>query len=368
MHHQSRRIAVAHAPKYLSGTIVAIGMILASLGGAPALASAQSATVRMTPATQTIVVGSVATQEVVIENVANLYGAEIHLAFDPRTLTVLDADPNQPGTQVALGQLLTSGTYFVAVNRVDNAQGKIDLALTELNPTPPVTGSGTLARISFGTLALGTTPVAITSVMMSDRNGNVIAQNTNGTGNIAVVQGGITLVALDQPISTIRATPNTQTIRVGANAAQEVVVENVANLYGAEIHLAFDPTVLTVLDSDPNELGTQIALGPLLTSATYYVAVNRADNAQGKIDLALTQLNPTLPVTGTGTLAQINFKTRAVGTTTVVITSVIMSDRNGTIIAQNTNGTGNIAVVQGGITSLAPSGVQFQVFIPIVIR
>jgi len=170
-----------------------------------------------------------------------------------------------------------------------------------------------------------------------------------------------------QSSTTVQLSPATQTIALGGSATQDVLIQNVANLYGAEVILAFDPARLSVLDSDPIQPGIQIGVGPLLTLGGYFVAVNYADNALGKIDLALTQLNPALPVTGSGTLARINFRTLTAGSATVSISSIMMSDRNGMVIAQNINGVGNIQIPPSGhIAVLAPTGTTYFVFLPLV--
>ena len=167
----------------------------------------------------------------------------------------------------------------------------------------------------------------------------------------------------------VELSPATQTIPLGGNAAQDVVIKDVVDLYGAEVILAFDPTRLSVLDADPNQSGVQIGLGPLLTSGWYFVAVNYADNTLGKIDLALTQLNPTLPVTGSGAVARINFRTLMAGSATVSISSVMMCNRNGVVIGQSINGVGNIQIPPSGhIAVSAYTDTMYFVFFPFLAR
>ena len=100
-----------------------------------------------------------------IEDVNGLYGADARLTFDPALLAVQDADPGKAGIQIGLGPLLTSGTYFVVINAADNVSGTIRLALTQLNPTEPVTGSGVLARVTFKPVGpTGVSPIHFTQV------------------------------------------------------------------------------------------------------------------------------------------------------------------------------------------------------------
>jgi hypothetical protein len=91
----------------------------------------------------------VVTVDVVAANVTNMYGAEFHLKFDPQQVTVQDANPDQQGIQIQPGTLLSPDQGFVVANEVDEAAGTVGFALTLLNPAPPVTGSGPLARVTF---------------------------------------------------------------------------------------------------------------------------------------------------------------------------------------------------------------------------
>jgi hypothetical protein len=92
------------------------------------------------------------TVEVMAENVTDLYGAEFRLKYDPAVLAVQDDQPDQEGIQVAAGTLLPADQGFVVANQADPAEGTITFAMTLLNPAPPASGSGPLARITFEVL------------------------------------------------------------------------------------------------------------------------------------------------------------------------------------------------------------------------
>jgi hypothetical protein len=87
--------------------------------------------------------------DVMAENVADLYGAEFRLTYDPSVVAVQDFKPEQDGVQIESGTLLPSGKGFVVANQVDETAGTVIFAMTLLNPAPPVTGSGPLARVTF---------------------------------------------------------------------------------------------------------------------------------------------------------------------------------------------------------------------------
>ncbi|MCB0209284.1 MAG: hypothetical protein KDJ52_08140 [Anaerolineae bacterium] len=90
--------------------------------------------------------------DVVVENVTELYGAEFKLTYDPAVFSVQDSDPDKDGVQVEAGPLLPANKGFVVVNNADEAAGNVTYALTLLNPAPPVSGTGALARITFNVL------------------------------------------------------------------------------------------------------------------------------------------------------------------------------------------------------------------------
>lgn len=88
----------------------------------------------------------------------------------------------------------------------------------------------------------------------------------------------------------------------------EVLAENVTDLYGIELHLKYDPTVLEIQDGKADQEGIQIEPGALLPVNQGFVVANQADQGQGTILYALTLLNPAPPVKGSGPVARITFK------------------------------------------------------------
>ena len=95
-------------------------------------------------------------------------------------------------------------------------------------------------------------------------------------------------------------------LSVGQSVPLPVRVADVQDLYGFEMHLRFDPAVVQVADSDPGTSGVQVAPGDFLSAD--FVVQNRADNQAGTIDFAVTQLNPSEPKSGSGTLFTVYFQ------------------------------------------------------------
>jgi len=165
-------------------------LLLVSIVSTPAPLEAApnaDALVRTAPVVVTTTTNAISVPvDIMIENVNGLYGADVRLTFDPALLAVQDANPGQAGIQIGLGPLLTSGTYFVVINAADNVSGTIRLALTQLNPTEPVTGSGVLAHITFKPVGpTGVSSIHFTQVELASRTGNPIPATTQD-GTIAI--------------------------------------------------------------------------------------------------------------------------------------------------------------------------------------
>lgn len=137
---------------------------------------------------------------VTVRDVVGLYGADVQLAFDPHRVQVEDANPAKPGVQVQLGSFLSAD--LVVRNVADNAAGTVHVVFTQLNPAAPASGTGDLFSVTFRALNSGaTTPVTVTSSMLSSRDGIEIPAGASA--------GRITLVArADAP-----ATPTAEPVR-----------------------------------------------------------------------------------------------------------------------------------------------------------
>jgi hypothetical protein len=136
--------------------------------------------------------------------------------------------------------------------------------------------------------------------------------------------------ALAQAPVTVRVAPATLTLAVGAASDVAVEVVDVEGLYGFDVQLSFDPTVVEVVDADPDKAGVQVSLGRMLDSG---MAVrDSADNEAGTIHYAMTQINPSEAKSGTGNLIVIRLRGKAAGTTNLAFTSVDLARRDATAI------------------------------------
>jgi len=144
--------------------VLALVGLLAAAGPARAQAPAL---VSVSPEYQLAHLGDTFSVQVRIDEVEALYGFDVLLSFPPElleALSVSDADFLAPGT----------GWAFI-----DNDAGTIWVVHAQLNPTEPVSGSGTLFTVVFQADAEGATAaLALSSVTLSDREGYQISCDT----------------------------------------------------------------------------------------------------------------------------------------------------------------------------------------------
>lgn len=158
--------------------------LLLVIGAWPASSTqAASATAALTPSSQSINVGQVTTVALQVQNVDNLFGYQVAIIFDPSLLEVIDADATKPGVQVALGTFLKAD--FVQQNGADNIVGAIVCVVSQLAPSPAVTGSGTLLTITFRGKAQGVSNVRFTDLRLARSDGTEIT-TTRTDAQIAV--------------------------------------------------------------------------------------------------------------------------------------------------------------------------------------
>jgi len=242
--------------------MLAIILVLTLLSMAvPSIASAASpqgeASVFLEGPTEPVSPCSTFEIPVKLENVANLYGAEFHLSFDPGLLEVVDADSNPDnGIQIDLGPFLTGLSwpenppegwegnwppyetpYFIAVNSADNANGTVDFAFTLLNPTEPlsVSDAQALAIIAFHCKAQGSGQISFSAVKLVDSEGSPISISTPQP---ITVQQGVPVEKPDLVIKEIKC--DRENNRVG------YVVQNI----GGDVAPAGHETTLWVNGSE----------------------------------------------------------------------------------------------------------------------
>ena len=154
---------------------------------------------------------------------------------------------------------------------------------------------------------------------------------------------GVVSVSGQEP-TTLRLRPAVAEISPGDSIIVEITVENAVDLYKVDVDLLFDPNVLYVKDANPNEEGIQVQPGSFLFPD--FLGGNKADNDEGTIWFQVMQLEPRDPVSGSGTLALIEFVGRSPGTSEVLFDDHLLGDPSGDTIEAVAE-IGQIVVTEG---------------------
>lgn len=107
---------------------------------APLRAQGEPAIVRFDPETLQVGEGQVEEVNVIVENAHDIYGIDLRAEFDPNVMEIADADSTKDGVQMRPREFIKPD--FLVRNVVDNEKGTLQYVVTEVNPTPPATGSG----------------------------------------------------------------------------------------------------------------------------------------------------------------------------------------------------------------------------------
>ncbi len=200
---RSRRLQMGFA-----SSLMLAGMLVSLVGPALFVRAQGGTLVRIVPSSAQIGVGDTVSLSIRIENVIDLYSAEVNLTFDPVVLEVVDADPYLGGVQVQAGTFLRSdGEYTYC--QVNNESGEIAFKQEAIDGT--VSGSGVLLTITFRGKMPGTSTIAFNPIFdwdgihLEDDDGDEIGVAAQG-GSVTVTEGSL------QPTQTATpAAPSTPT-------------------------------------------------------------------------------------------------------------------------------------------------------------
>jgi hypothetical protein len=153
--------------------------------------------------------------------------------------------------------------------------------------------------------------------------------------------------------TTITLSPTPASISGCGQATVDVMINDVVDLYGGDVRISFDPTVLEVVDADGNG-GNGVQIAPsidLLDPGPYglWTIRNEVDNDTGFIWYAVTQLNPAVAVSGSGVFATITFRAKSAGTSALTFEFSQLSTRYGEEIPATTT-DGSVTTSAGALT------------------
>lgn len=131
------------------------------------------------PAEATVIRGHEHWVEVQLADVVDLRSIRFELRYPPDRLTVVDADPLLPGTQVQTGPFPPAASSVVTDNEVAPEAGRIVYSVVITGPEP-LSGSGVLARIQFVASDAGGAPLDWSGVELLDNAGRRLKVAASG--------------------------------------------------------------------------------------------------------------------------------------------------------------------------------------------
>jgi hypothetical protein len=125
-------------------------------------------TISLSPVERHLTPSAYTTITIDIENFENLLAVQVHLTFDPQVVIVDDAQETTPKIEILPGDLFSPP--YVVGNEANNKTGVITYSamIDVVQPGAPhsISGSGTLATITFQGLGLGASDIAIRDVAL----------------------------------------------------------------------------------------------------------------------------------------------------------------------------------------------------------
>ena len=145
------------------------------------------------------VVGSPVTLNVQVSDIVDLYAFQFSVSFAP---ALLQATAVTEG-----GFLSTGGGTFFGAGTIDNVAGTISFTFDSLlGALPGVSGSGTLATISFNAIGAGTSPLsfsdalfynsALAAINVQPTNGSLLVSAIPEPAPLAMLALGLAVVGL----------------------------------------------------------------------------------------------------------------------------------------------------------------------------
>jgi hypothetical protein len=185
----------------------------------------------------------------------------------------------------------------------------------------------------------GTTPVDVTfdstGLGVGAYDGNLCVESNDPDEPLVVVPVSMEVTSPGE--ADLWIDPPSEEVAIGSTTTVDIMVGDVTNLFGIELELTFDPSIVEVV-------GAQLTPGSC--PIPDFVVVNEA--SAGTIRYAATSLSPSPPCSPGGVVASITFEGLAAGTSPVSFTSWLLADPDGIPIGVESVTDGEVVVIEIG--------------------
>jgi len=272
-------------------------------------------------------VGETFTIDVVVADVANLYGVDIQFKWDPSILEYVNHTLKIPVDTYADGIMSEPGMFIK--NEANGALGTYWGTYVSFDPAPAFDGTGIAFNLTFRVIKAGgcalefpKDPITgLPFIDLNDIDGMPMAYDYQD-GYFETVS--IPMVYVDPP-SVNKSVGETFTI--------DVVVADVANLYGVDIQFKWDPSILEYV-SHIAKIPVETYPDGILHEPGMFV-MDDVDAVAGTYRVAYASMNPAPPFDGAGTIFEIAFHAKTNGTCVLEIFSSDLVDRSANSIPHN---------------------------------
>ena len=134
---------------------VSLTLLIPFLSQIVAIQTSSEPVVKIEPYTSYANVGERFAINITVDNIQNLYGIEITLAWNASILHVVSVDLRLGAESHPDGVLHEPPSVFIAKNNVTQERGEYLLAATSVAPAPCFNGTGNIARITFDVVSHG---------------------------------------------------------------------------------------------------------------------------------------------------------------------------------------------------------------------
>lgn len=147
-----------------------------------------------------------------------------------------------------------------------------------------------------------------------------------GAGSAAQAQGP----------TTLRCRIDQDELNVGAETDLFIDILEVEGLYGYQLELTYPTDQIQFQDRDPVRDGVNLETDSFLNSDQ--VLFNTADNTTGRVQMAVFQLSPSTPKSGSGILAVATILGNNPGPASFAFENVVLSDQDGNALPHELQG------------------------------
>jgi hypothetical protein len=147
-------------------------------------------------------VGETRQVQVKLQNIRGLHEIELHISFEPRTISVEDADAAAEGVQIEPGAFPTPAR--VVQNEANNETGFIVYHVLQEEGSS-ATGSGVVASFTIRALAEGGSPLQFTIVKLYNTEGQLLPEPDPIDGLVSIGGGDKAVTTTEVPSPTVPA-------------------------------------------------------------------------------------------------------------------------------------------------------------------